>query len=110
VSDSFTKFTGSIGKGLTAATMDKDYQDRRRLNMARNRPKHALVGVTQGATSFANSVASGFSGLVVRLTKTNKYFMILSLIDDRLDLWKVQQRKVSADSLRVLVKVLLGMT
>lgn len=67
VSDSFTKFTGSIGKGLSAATLDRDYQDRRRMNMARNRPKHALLGVTQGATSFANSVASGFSGLVVSL-------------------------------------------
>ncbi|KAI9480349.1 MAG: hypothetical protein EXX96DRAFT_521344 [Benjaminiella poitrasii] len=66
VSDSFTKFTGSIGKGLSAATMDREYQDRRRMNMAKNRPKHALVGVTQGATSFANSVASGFSGLVTR--------------------------------------------
>ncbi|RCI05461.1 hypothetical protein CU098_001873, partial [Rhizopus stolonifer] len=66
VSDSFTKFTGSIGKGLSAATMDREYQDRRRMNMARNRPKHALVGVAQGATSFANSVASGFSGLVTR--------------------------------------------
>ncbi|KAG1089396.1 hypothetical protein G6F42_019983 [Rhizopus arrhizus] len=65
VSDSFTKFTGSIGKGLSAATMDREYQDRRRMNMARNRPKHALVGVAQGATSFANSVTSGFSGLVV---------------------------------------------
>ncbi|KAI7902142.1 uncharacterized protein BX663DRAFT_436105 [Cokeromyces recurvatus] len=66
VTDSFTKFTGSIGKGLSAATMDREYQDRRRMNMAKNRPKHALVGVTQGATSFANSVASGFSGLVTR--------------------------------------------
>lgn len=45
--------------------MDREYQDRRRMNMSRNRPKHALVGVTQGATSFANSLASGFSGLVV---------------------------------------------
>ncbi|KAI8385604.1 hypothetical protein BD560DRAFT_383802 [Blakeslea trispora] len=66
VSDSFTKFTGSIGKGLSAVTMDREYQDRRRMNMSRNRPKHALVGVAQGATSFASSVASGFSGLVAR--------------------------------------------
>ncbi|RCI04898.1 hypothetical protein CU098_003059, partial [Rhizopus stolonifer] len=66
VSDSFSKFTGSIGKGLSAATMDRDYQDRRRMNMSRNRPKHALYGVTQGATSFANSIASGVSGLVAR--------------------------------------------
>ncbi|KAI9283162.1 hypothetical protein BY458DRAFT_427893 [Sporodiniella umbellata] len=66
VSDSFSRFTGSIGKGLSAATMDREYQDRRRTNMSRNRPKHALYGVAQGATSFANSFASGMSGLVTR--------------------------------------------
>ncbi|KAI8877271.1 DUF1162-domain-containing protein [Backusella circina FSU 941] len=66
VSDSFAKFTGSIGKGLSAVTMDRSYQDRRRLNMARNRPRHALVGVAQGANSLASSVFSGFSGLVTR--------------------------------------------
>ncbi|KAH8555467.1 hypothetical protein BGW37DRAFT_419803 [Umbelopsis sp. PMI_123] len=65
-SDSFTKFTGSIGKGLSAATMDRAYQDRRRINMTRNRPKHALYGVTAGANSFANSFASGVAGLVKR--------------------------------------------
>ena len=49
--------------------MDREYQDRRRMNMSRNRPKHALVGVAQGATSFANSIASGVSGLVVSQLK-----------------------------------------
>jgi len=66
LSDSVTKFTGSIGKGLSVATMDRAYQDRRRINMTRNRPKHALYGVTAGANSFANSVASGVAGLVKR--------------------------------------------
>lgn len=65
VTDSFTKFTGSIGKGLSAATMDRQYQDRRRMNMARNRPRHALGGVTQGANYFASGLASGMAGLVV---------------------------------------------
>jgi vacuolar protein sorting-associated protein 13A/C len=65
VTDSFTKFTGSIGKGLSAATMDREYQERRRMNMARNKPRHALVGMAQGANYFANSLASGVTGLVV---------------------------------------------
>ncbi|RUP47466.1 hypothetical protein BC936DRAFT_145703 [Jimgerdemannia flammicorona] len=65
-SDSFAKVTGSIGKGLSAATLDKAYQDRRRLNMARNKPKHAIYGVTQGVNSFGNSIASGVVGLVKR--------------------------------------------
>ncbi|KAI8384441.1 uncharacterized protein BYT42DRAFT_612143 [Radiomyces spectabilis] len=66
VSDSFTKFTGSISKGLSAATMDREYQDKRRMTMARNKPRHALGGVTQGANYFANSLASGVAGLVTR--------------------------------------------
>ncbi|KAL1838057.1 hypothetical protein VTJ49DRAFT_3105 [Mycothermus thermophilus] len=61
--DSFSKFTGSFAKGLAAATMDKQFQDRRRITRARNRPKHALFGVTAGANSLFTSVASGVGGL-----------------------------------------------
>ncbi|KAJ8122891.1 hypothetical protein ONZ43_g1029 [Nemania bipapillata] len=62
-SDSFSKVTGSFGKGLAAATLDKQFQDRRRITRARNRPKHALFGVTAGANSFFTSVASGIGGV-----------------------------------------------
>ncbi|KAK9674952.1 Vacuolar protein sorting-associated protein 13 [Basidiobolus ranarum] len=65
-SDSFSKFTGSVGKGLSAATMDKAFQDRRRSARSRNRPRHALYGVTQAATSLASGVASGISGVVMQ--------------------------------------------
>lgn len=63
VSDSFSKVTGSFAKGLAAATMDKQFQDRRRITRARNRPKHAIYGVTAGANSLFTSVASGVGGL-----------------------------------------------
>ena len=63
VTDSMSKFTGSISKGLAAATLDKQFQDRRRMTRARNRPRHALYGVTEGANSFVTSVASGVGGL-----------------------------------------------
>lgn len=63
VSDSLSKVTGSISKGLATATMDKQFQDRRRITRARNRPKHALYGVTAGANSLITSVASGVGGL-----------------------------------------------
>lgn len=63
VSDSVSKFTGAVSKGLAAATLDKQFQDRRRITRARNRPKHALYGVTAGANSFLTSVASGVGGL-----------------------------------------------
>ena len=62
-SDSMAKFTGSISKGLAAATMDKEFQDQRRMSKNRNRPKHALYGVTSGGNAFATSFASGIGGL-----------------------------------------------
>ncbi|KAK3385903.1 hypothetical protein B0H63DRAFT_473802 [Podospora didyma] len=61
--DSFSKVTGSFAKGLAAATMDKQFQDRRRITRARNRPKHAIYGVTAGANSLFTSLASGVGGL-----------------------------------------------
>ncbi|KAK5086299.1 Vacuolar protein sorting-associated protein 13 [Lithohypha guttulata] len=62
-SDSMAKFTGSISKGLAAASMDKEFQDSRRMARSRNRPKHALYGVTSGGNAFAASMASGIGGL-----------------------------------------------
>ncbi|KAI8075646.1 hypothetical protein BDF21DRAFT_495147 [Thamnidium elegans] len=66
ITDSMSRFTGSLGKGISAATMDKKFQDRRRMNMTRNKPTHAIYGVTQGVGYFGTSVASGFAGLVKR--------------------------------------------
>ena len=63
LSDSVSKFTGSISKGLAAASMDKEFQDQRRMSRARNRPKHALYGITSGGNAFASSLASGIGGL-----------------------------------------------
>lgn len=63
ISDSVSKFTGSISKGLAAASMDKEFQDSRRMSRARNRPKHALYGITSGGNAFASSLASGIGGL-----------------------------------------------
>lgn len=63
LSDSMAKFTGSMSKGLAAATLDKEFQDQRRMSKSRNRPKHALYGVTSGGNAFAASLASGIGGL-----------------------------------------------
>ncbi|OQO13215.1 hypothetical protein B0A48_01443 [Cryoendolithus antarcticus] len=63
ISDSVSKFTGSISKGLAAASMDKEFQDSRRNARSRNRPKHALYGITSGGNAFASSLASGIGGL-----------------------------------------------
>lgn len=62
-SDSISKVTGSVSKGLSVATMDKQFQDRRRMTRARNRPKHALYGVQQGGMALISSLGSGVEGL-----------------------------------------------
>ncbi|KAL4808325.1 hypothetical protein BDV18DRAFT_98367 [Aspergillus unguis] len=62
-SDSISKFTGSMSKGLTAATLDKEFQDQRRMSKTRNRPKHALYGITAGGRAFGNSIVSGIEGI-----------------------------------------------
>lgn len=64
LTDSFSKFTGSIGKGLSALTFDKSFQQRRRIDRARNRPRHALFGVVTGARQFVEGLAGGFGGLI----------------------------------------------
>lgn len=64
-SDSFAKVTGSLAKGLTAATLDKEFQERRRLNQRRNKPKHALYGIGNGATSFFDGLSSGIQGIAL---------------------------------------------
>ncbi|CAK9783702.1 putative late endosome to vacuole transport-related protein [Cutaneotrichosporon oleaginosum] len=63
ITDSMTKFTSSIGKGLSAATLDQEYQTKRRMAQRRNKPKHALYGVAAGASAFADSVTSAFEGV-----------------------------------------------
>jgi hypothetical protein len=60
-----TKFTSSVGKGLSAATLDAEYQTKRRMTQRRNKPKHALYGVAAGASAFADSVTSAFEGIAV---------------------------------------------
>lgn len=62
-SDSMAKLTGSMSKGLAAATLDKEFQNQRRMSKVRNRPKHALYGITAGGSAFATSLASGIGGL-----------------------------------------------
>ncbi|KAI3405553.2 VPS13 [Candida oxycetoniae] len=60
-SDSFSKITGSLAKGLSVATMDPKFQERRRLQMKRNRVNH-FAG---GANSFFESLTSGIGGIAV---------------------------------------------
>jgi vacuolar protein sorting-associated protein 13A/C len=66
VADGFAKFTGAVGKGLAMATLDENFQQARQISRARNRPKHAIYGVTTGAKSLAKGVVSGVTGVVMK--------------------------------------------
>ncbi|KIM85199.1 hypothetical protein PILCRDRAFT_817197 [Piloderma croceum F 1598] len=66
LSDSVTKFTSSVGKGLSAATFDSEYQARRRIAQRRNKPRHAIYGVTAGGEALASSMASAVEGVVMK--------------------------------------------
>ncbi|PPQ64275.1 hypothetical protein CVT24_008413 [Panaeolus cyanescens] len=66
VSDSVTKFTSSVGKGLSAATFDSEYQARRRMTQRRNKPRHAIYGVTAGGEALASSVTSAMEGVFMK--------------------------------------------
>ena len=69
-----------MGKGLSAVAMDREYLDRRRMNMTRNRPRHAFGGVVQGANYFANGLISGATGLVVCITSVDGYSITMLII------------------------------
>jgi vacuolar protein sorting-associated protein 13A/C len=66
LTDSLTKFTSSVGKGLSSATFDAEYQERRRLAQRRNKPRHALYGFASGAGAFLDSLGSAGQGVIVR--------------------------------------------
>ncbi|KAJ3364419.1 hypothetical protein GGF32_001943 [Allomyces javanicus] len=66
VADGFSKITGAIGKGLAMATLDENFQQARQVSRARNRPRHAVYGVTTGTKSLVSGVFSGVTGVVMR--------------------------------------------
>lgn len=76
----------------------------------RNKPKHALYGVTAGASSFVTSVASGFEGLAVRLLSwADQHVSDLSYGVIRLSPLKELKLGELLDSSKGSVKVWLGM-
>ncbi|TPX42076.1 hypothetical protein SeMB42_g05292 [Synchytrium endobioticum] len=66
VSDTFASFTGSVAKGLSVITLDKEYQEKRRIHSTRNRPRHLGSGMASGAHSFVTSVTSGLAGVLAK--------------------------------------------
>lgn len=109
VTDSMTKVTGSIGKGLSAATLDKQFQSQRRQRQVRNKPRHALYGVAAGAGSLVTSVASGFEGLAVSANFHGGGVSLLSFLAFcSAYRWRARSLAALEASSRALAKVLLG--
>jgi vacuolar protein sorting-associated protein 13A/C len=46
--------------------MDQQFQAKRRSNRQRNRPKHAIGGISSGARALGTGVLSGVGGLAMR--------------------------------------------
>jgi len=66
LTDSLTKFTSSVGKGLSSATFDAEYQERRRLAQRRNKPRHAFYGFASGAGALLDSIGSAGQGVIAQ--------------------------------------------
>ncbi|SCU93408.1 LADA_0G02938g1_1 [Lachancea dasiensis] len=63
LSDSFARLTGSVAKGLSVATQDMEFQERRRLEQRKAKHSNSINGFGSGATSFVNGVTSGLRGV-----------------------------------------------
>ncbi|XP_052416326.1 intermembrane lipid transfer protein VPS13C isoform X1 [Carassius gibelio] len=60
-----SRITGSVGKGLAAITMDKEYQQKRREEM--NRPSKDLgESLAKGGMGFLKGVVGGVTGIVTK--------------------------------------------
>uniref|UniRef100_UPI00398F8396 intermembrane lipid transfer protein VPS13C isoform X2 n=1 Tax=Pristiophorus japonicus TaxID=55135 RepID=UPI00398F8396 len=60
-----SRITGSVGKGLAAITMDKEYQQKRREEMNRQ-PKDFGDSLAKGGKGFLRGVVGGFTGIVTK--------------------------------------------
>uniref|UniRef100_A0A670KCM5 Vacuolar protein sorting 13 homolog C n=1 Tax=Podarcis muralis TaxID=64176 RepID=A0A670KCM5_PODMU len=60
-----SRITGSVGKGLAAITMDKEYQQKRREEMGRQ-PKDFGDSLAKGGKGFLRGVFDGVTGVVTK--------------------------------------------
>ncbi|XP_067829405.1 intermembrane lipid transfer protein VPS13C isoform X2 [Heptranchias perlo] len=60
-----SRITGTVGKGLAAITMDKEYQQKRREEMNRQ-PKDFGDSLAKGGKGFLRGMVGGFTGIVTK--------------------------------------------
>uniref|UniRef100_A0A3Q3JJ33 Vacuolar protein sorting 13 homolog C n=1 Tax=Monopterus albus TaxID=43700 RepID=A0A3Q3JJ33_MONAL len=66
-----SRITGSVGKGLAAITMDKEYQQKRREEMNRP-PKDFGESLAKGGKGLLKGVVGGFTGIVTKPMEAKK--------------------------------------
>uniref|UniRef100_A0A3Q3D817 Vacuolar protein sorting 13 homolog C n=1 Tax=Hippocampus comes TaxID=109280 RepID=A0A3Q3D817_HIPCM len=66
-----SRITGSVGKGLAAITMDKEYQQKRREEMNRT-PKDFGGSLAKGGKGLLKGVVSGVTGIVTKPVEAKK--------------------------------------
>ncbi|XP_043837889.1 vacuolar protein sorting-associated protein 13C [Dromiciops gliroides] len=60
-----SRITGSVGKGLAAITMDKEYQQKRREEMGRQ-PKDFGDSLAKGGKGFLKGIVGGVTGIITK--------------------------------------------
>ncbi|KAG8191289.1 hypothetical protein JTE90_003297 [Oedothorax gibbosus] len=60
-----SRITGTLGKGIAALTLDKDYQKKRRQNISR-RPQDFTHGIAQSGKGLVMGVFDGVTGIVTK--------------------------------------------
>lgn len=60
-----SRITGSVGKGLAAITLDKEYQQKRREEMCRQ-PKDFGDSLARGGKGFLRGVVGGVTGIITK--------------------------------------------
>ncbi|POI30227.1 hypothetical protein CIB84_006023 [Bambusicola thoracicus] len=60
-----SRITGSVGKGLAAITMDKEYQQKRREEMGRQ-PRDFSDSLAKGGKGFLRGVVGGVTGIITK--------------------------------------------
>src|SRR5258706_13991337 len=78
LTDSLTKFTSSVGKGLSSATFDAEYQERRRLGQRRNKPRHAFYEFTSAPGALLDSLGRAVQGVIVGSYTFHSFFILMN--------------------------------